>query len=61
VILLKCARRRRVTDRSRILCRIVSGQEGCDHAKQYDVEVKARGVRLVAEPKVESRFGDEVV
>ena len=46
---------------SRVLCRIVSGQEGCDHAKHYDVEVKARGVRLVAEHKVESRFGDEVV
>ena len=46
---------------SQVLCRIVSGQEGCDHAKHYDVEVKARGVRLVAEPKVESRFGDEVV
>jgi hypothetical protein len=51
----------RVTEPSRILCRIVSGQEGCDHAKQYDVEVKARAVRLVTEPKVESRFGDKVV
>jgi hypothetical protein len=28
---------------SRVLCRVVSGQEGCDHAKHYDVEVKARG------------------
>ena len=28
---------------SRVLCRIVSGQEGCDHAKHYDVKVKARG------------------
>ena len=46
---------------SRVLCRIVSGQEGCDHAKQYDAEGKARAVRLVAEPKVESRFGDKVV
>jgi hypothetical protein len=61
VILLKCARRRRVTDPSRVLCRIVSGQEGCDHAKHYDAEVKARAVRLVAEHKVEFRFGDEVV
>jgi hypothetical protein len=28
---------------SRLLRRIVSGQEGCDHAKHYDVKVKARG------------------
>jgi hypothetical protein len=41
--------------------RIVSGREGCDHAKKYDAEVRARAVRLVAEPKVESRFGDKVV
>jgi hypothetical protein len=43
---------------SRVLCRIVSGQEGCDHAKHYDAKVKARGCDWLPNTRFESRFGD---